>query len=56
MLDVSDKIVAFIKKLSLEKEIITDVSGSSQCFTFILTKVQIKQIIRVVYIVLSSSI
>jgi len=35
MLDVSDKIAVFIKKLLLWKEDITSVSISSQCFTFI---------------------
>ena len=36
MLDVSDEIMAFIKQaISLWKEDIADVSGSSHCFTFI---------------------
>jgi len=35
MLDASDKIAVFVKKLSLWKEDITNVSESSQCFTFI---------------------
>ena len=34
MLDISDKIAVFIKKLSLWKKDIENVSGSSQCFTF----------------------
>jgi len=33
LLDVSDKIAAFFKKLLLWKEDIANVSGSSQCFT-----------------------
>ena len=35
MLDVSDKIAAFIKKLSLSKKDIEKVSGSSQYLTFL---------------------
>ena len=35
MLDVSDKIAAFIKKLSLWKKDTENVSGSSQYFTFL---------------------
>jgi len=35
ILDASDKITAFVKKLSLWKEDITNVSESSHCFTFI---------------------
>ena len=54
MLHVSEKIAVFIKKVSLWKEDITNVSGRSQCFTFIWTKVQIKQNIKVVFIVFSS--
>ena len=34
MLDISNKIAVFIKKLSLSKKDIENVSGSSQCFTF----------------------
>jgi len=54
MLEVSDKIVAYIKKQSLWKEDLTNVSGVCQWITFVWTKIQIKQIIRVVFIVLSS--
>jgi len=35
MLDILDNIAVFIQQLSLWKEDITNVSGSSQCFTFI---------------------
>ena len=35
MLDVSDKMVVFIKKLSLQEEDDANVSGSSQCFSFL---------------------
>ena len=35
MLDASDKIAVFVKKLSLRKEDVANVSEGSQCFTFI---------------------
>jgi len=35
MLDASDKIAVFVKKLSLWKEDVTNVSESSQCFAVI---------------------
>jgi len=35
MLDVSDKIATFLKKLLLCKEGIANLSWSSQCFTFL---------------------
>ena len=54
MLDASDRIAVFVKKLSLWKEDIANVSESSQCFTFIWTNIQIKRNIRVVFFVLSS--
>jgi len=54
MLDVSDKVVVFIEKPSLWKKDITNVCGRFQCSTFIWTLVQIKQNIRVIFIVLSS--
>jgi len=35
MLDVSDRIAAFIEKRSLWKEDITNMTGNSQCFSLI---------------------
>jgi len=53
MLDVSDEMRCH-SKVTMWKKDITNVSASSQCFSFIWTKIQIKQNIRVVVIVLSS--
>ena len=44
VLDISDKMEAFIKKLSLLKNDMHNVSGSSQCFTFLSSLLERKSI------------
>jgi len=49
MLDASDKIVVFVKKLPLQKEDTTILSEGSQWFTFFWTNIQIKQNFKFVF-------